>query len=143
MASPIKLRFDSVDNVDGSDVVRFPKLNEGAPYSFGLRVRLEDDSYRVWDAPGIRWRIKLRPGDKHELMTLTKAAGNFSVDDASDTLTFIVKASDWDEVVLPESMNYLEMDVPFAHVVEFLDVDGNVTERFAQGSGFITVDLDF
>lgn len=144
MSTPIKLRFDGVNNVDGADIVRFPKLSQGAPYSFGLRIRNEDDSYRDWDAiEGIRWRIKLRPGDKHELLVLTKAAGNFVIDSESDTLTFVVKATDWTDVVLPESMNHLEMDVPFAHVVEFLDAEGVVTERFAQGSGFITVDLVF
>jgi hypothetical protein len=189
--SPIKLRFDGVNNVDGENIVHFPKLSQGAPYSFGFRIRLhaiyrqaeaptsaaegdvwydtdasdalfqwtdgawvavapedvedvEDTLYRDWDdVVGIRWRIKLRPGDKHELMTLTKAAGNFLVDSASDTLTFVVKASDWTGVVLPQSNNVLEMDVPFAFVVEFLDAGGIVTERFAQGSGFITVNLDF
>lgn len=142
--TPLKLNFDGKANVDGADVVRFPRLSQGAPYSFGLRVRLEDDSYRVWDAPNIRWRIKLRPGDKHELMVLEKANGNFTVDEASDTLTFIVKTTDWENVELGQpSMNVLEMDVPFAHVVEFLDGAGVVTERFAQGYGLITVDLNF
>lgn len=144
--SPIKLRFDGVNNVDGQDIVHFPKLSQGAPYAFGFRIRLETDPdvYREWDAiPAMRWRIKLRPGDKHDLMVLTKAAGNFTIDSASDTLTFVVKASDWANVVLPQSNNVLEMDVPFAHIVEFLDAEGVVTERFAQGSGFITVNLDF
>jgi hypothetical protein len=146
--SPIKLRFDGVNNVSGENIIHFPKLSQGAPYSFGLRIRLEGEGeeavYRDWDAiSGMRWRIKLRPGDKHELMTLTKAAGNFVIDSASDTLTFVLKASDWAEVVLPQSNNVLEMDVPFAFVVEFLDAGGIVTERFAQGSGFITVNLDF
>lgn len=142
--SPIKLRFDGVNNVDGSDIVRFPKLSQGAPYSFGLRIRLEDDSYRDWDAiPDMRWRIKLRPGDKHELFVLLKSEGNFTIDSASDTLSVVIKATDWEGVVLPQSTNHLEMDVPFAHVIEFLDAEGVVTERFAQGSGFITVSLDF
>lgn len=147
MAAPIKIVFDSANNVNGSDVVRFPKLNQGAPYSFGFRLRTDEGPpavYRDWDSiAGIQWRIKLAPADKHELMVLTKAAGNFVIDSASDTLTFVVKASDWDGVELPQSENFLEMDVPFAFVVEFLDGGGAVVERFAQGSGFITVSLDF
>jgi len=138
---PIQLVFDSKDNVDGASIVRFPKLNHGAPYRFGLRVRLEDESYRVWDQPNIRWRIKLRPIDKAELMVLEKTDGNFEVN--GDTLEFVIKAEDWEEVSIPNSANVLEMDVPFAHVVEFLDGSDVVTERFAQGSGFITVALDF
>ena len=144
---PIKLIFDGARNVNGTDTVHFPKLSQGAPYAFGFRLRTstDPDVYREWDAiPEIRWRIKLAPADKHELMVLTKSAGNFTIDSVSDTLTFVVKASDWTDIVLPQSQNFLEMDVPFAFVVEFLDgVDGNVTERFAQGSGFITVNLDF
>lgn len=136
---PIVLRFDAIPNVDGSSVVHFPKLNYGAPYDFGLRVRLEDESYRQWDADNIRWRIKLRPLDKAELMVLEKYFGNFTVE--GDTLHFIIKTSDWEGVNVPNSANVLEMDVPFAFVVEFLDVGGEVTERFAHGSGFITVNL--
>lgn len=137
---PLNMRFDSVPNTQGSNIVRMPKLNQGAPYSFGLRVRHEDNSYRNWaDIPEIRWRIKLRPSDKADLMVLTKSAGNFVVD--GNTLNFVVKASDWDGVVLPKSPNHMEMDVPFAFVVEFLDADGVVTERFAQGSGLISVSL--
>lgn len=138
---PLQIRFDGQPNENGAAILRFPKLNKGAPYTFGLRVRFEDETYRQWDTPGIRWRIKLRPGDKHELMVLTKAAGNFVVD--GDTLQFVVKQSDWDDVTIPVSTNHLEMDYPFAHVVEFLDENGTVTERFAQGSGFITTNLDF
>jgi hypothetical protein len=107
-----------------------------------LRVRNEELVYREWTAPNIRWRIKLRPSDKHELMVLEKANGNFTVDDLTDTLTFVVKASDWDEVVLQNSANHMELDVPFSFVVEFLDAEGAVTERFAQGSGLISVSLD-
>jgi len=137
---PLNMRFDSVPNTQGSNIVRMPKLNQGAPYSFGLRVRHEDNSYRNWtDIPEIRWRIKLRPSDKADLMVLTKSAGNFVVD--GNTLNFVVKASDWEGVILPKSPNHMEMDVPFAFVVEFLDADGVVTERFAQGSGLISVSL--
>jgi len=142
--SPFQICFDGKANVDGSDTLHCPRLSQGAPYSFGFRIRLEDDSYRDWDSiVEMRWRIKLRPGDKHELMTLLKSEGNFTVDSASDTLTFVIKTTDWDGIVLPQSMNVLEMNVPFAHVVEFLDAGGVVVERFAQGSGFINVSLDF
>ena len=34
-------------------------------------------------------------------------------------------------------------DVPFSFVVEFLDAEGVVIERFAQGTGLISVDLGF
>lgn len=137
---PLNMRFDSVPNTQGSNIVRMPKLNQGAPYSFGLRIRHEDNSYRDWSGiPEIRWRIKLRPSDKADLMVLTKSAGNFVVD--GNTLNFVVKASDWEGVILPKSPNHMEMDVPFAFVVEFLDADGVVTERFAQGSGLISVSL--
>lgn len=142
---PITMRFDGVANVLGSNTVRMPKLNQGAPYSFGLRVRMEDDSYRDWSTiVGIRWRIKLRPSDLTDLMVLTKANGNFTVTTdlvANDTLSFVLAAADWDNVVLPRSPNHMEMDVPFSHVVEFLDAGGVVTERFAQGSGLISVSL--
>ena len=138
---PIILHFDGRDNIDGTSIVRFPKLNYGAPYFFGLRVRLEDESYRVWDAENIRWRIKLRPADKSELLILEKYYGNFEV--AGDTLNFVVKAEDWLEVQIPHSENVLEMDVPFSYVVEFLDIGGAITERFCHGSGFITVNMDF
>lgn len=138
---PMQLRFDGQANVDGGSIVHFPKLNHGAPYRFSLRVRLEDDTYRVWDAPKIRWRIKLRPADKAELLVLTLTNGNFEVD--GDDLVFIIKATDWTDIVLPVSPNHLEMDAAFAHVVEFLDAEDVVTERFAQGSGLITSSLDF
>jgi hypothetical protein len=138
---PLQIRFDGQPNENGAAILRFPKLNEGAPYSFGLRVRFENETYRQWDAPNIRWRIKLRPGDRHELMTLTKANGNFTVE--GDRLNFIIKAADWQGVKIPKSTNHLEMDYPFAHVVEFLNTQGEVIERFAQGSGFITSDLEF
>ena len=142
---PLNMRFDGQPNVFGSNIVRMPKLFEGAPYSFGLRIRFEDDSYRNFSTVvGIRWRIKLRPADKLDLMVLTKEAGNFRIEDDmsnSDKLTFIVHASDWETVTLPRSPNHMEMDVPFAFVVEFLDAEGVVVERFAQGSGLISTNL--
>jgi hypothetical protein len=138
---PIILHFDGRDNVDGSSIVRFPKLNYGAPYKFGLRVRMEDESYREWTAENIRWKIKLRPADKAELLVLEKYFGNFEVH--GDTLEFVIKADDWIDVQVPQSANVLEMDVPFAYVVEFLDIGGAIIERFCHGSGFITVNMDF
>lgn len=139
---PLNIRFDGAPNVQGSNIIRLPKLNQGAPYLFGLRVQNEDTTYRSWDSVvEIRWRIKLRPADKHELLVLYLTAGNFTVDGGTDTLNFIVKASDWTDVVLPQSVNHLEMDVPFSFVIEFLDVDGAVVERFAQGNGLISVNL--
>ena len=142
---PLNMRFDGQPNIFGSNIVRMPKLFEGAPYAFGFRIRFEDDSYRNFSTvPNMRWRIKLRPADKLDLMVLTKANGNFTVtDDASigDLLTFVVHASDWENIVLPRSPNHMEMDVPFAFVVEFQDVDEVVTERFAQGSGLISTNL--
>jgi hypothetical protein len=142
---PLNMRFDGTPNVFGSNIVRMPKLFEGAPYSFGLRIKFEDDSYRNFSTVvGMRWRIKLRPSDTLDLMVLTKENGNFTVtDDASnsDKLTFVVHASDWEGIVLPKSPNHMEMDVPFAFVVEFLDAEGVVVERFAQGSGLISTSL--
>lgn len=142
---PLNMRFDGTPNIFGSNIVRMPKLFEGAPYAFGFRVRFEDDSYRNFSVvENMRWRIKLRPSDKLDLMVLTKANGNFTVtDDASngDLLTFVVKATDWEGIVLPRSPNHMELDVPFAFVVEFLNGDGVVTERFAQGSGLISTNL--
>jgi hypothetical protein len=142
--TPLNIRFDGAPNVQGTNIVRMPKLCQGAPYSYGIRIRLEDDSYRDFSTVvGMRWRIKLRPADKAELMVLTLADGNFTVTgDNDDILTFVVAAADWEEVVLPQSSNHLEMDVPFSFVVEFLDAEGVVTERFAQGSGLISVNLD-
>jgi hypothetical protein len=142
---PLNMRFDGEPNIFGSNIVRMPKLFEGAPYSYGFRVRFEDDSYRNFSVvENMRWRIKLRPSDKLDLMVLTKANGNFTVtNDASngDLLTFKVHASDWEGIVLPSSPNHMEMDVPFAFIVEFLNEDGVVTERFAQGSGLISTNL--
>ena len=142
---PLNMRFDGTPNIFGSNIVRMPKLFEGAPYSFGLRIKFEDDSYRNFSTvAGMRWRIKLRPSDTLDLMVLTKANGNFTVTDDmsnSDKLTFVVHASDWEGIVLPKSPNHMEMDVPFAFVVEFLDADGVVVERFAQGSGLISTSL--
>ena len=142
---PLNMRFDGQPNVFGSNIVRMPKLCEGAPYAFGFRIRFEDDSYRNFSVvPNMRWRIKLRPSDKLDLMVLTKTNGNFNVtNDASngDLLTFVVHASDWEGIVLPRSPNHLELDVPFAFVVEFQDADEVVTERFAQGSGLISTNL--
>lgn len=142
---PLNMRFDGQPNVFGSNIVRMPKLFEGAPYSFGLRIRFEDDSYRNFSpVVEMRWRIKLRPADQLDLMVLTKTNGNFSVtNDMSngDKLTFIIHASDWEGVTLPRSPNHMEMDVPFAFVVEFLDAEGVVVERFAQGSGLISTNL--
>ncbi len=142
---PLNMRFDGTPNIFGSNIVRMPKLFEGAPYSFGLRIKFEDDSYRNFSTvAGMRWRIKLRPSDTLDLMVLTKANGHFSVTDDmsnSDKLTFIVHASDWEGIVLPKSPNHMEMDVPFAFVVEFLDAEGVVVERFAQGSGLISTSL--
>lgn len=142
---PLNMRFDGAPNVQGSNIVRMPKLNQGAPYSFGLRIRNEDLSYRNFGSiPEMRIRIKLRPSDSVNLMTLTKTAGNFVVStdtSTNDTLTFVVKATDWTNVTLPKSANHMEMDVPFAFVIEFLDGGGVVIERFAQGSGLISVSL--
>jgi len=139
---PLNMRFDGAPNIQGSNIVRMPKLSQGAPYRFGIRVRLEGGVYRDWDAiVNIRWRIKLRPSDYHDLIVLTKANGNFEIDSGTDTLSFVVKASDWANVVLPQSANHMEMDVPFSFVVEFLDNSSVVTERFAQGSGLISVNL--
>jgi hypothetical protein len=110
-------------------------------------VRFEDDSYRNFSPiVEMRWRIKLRPADKTDLLVLKKSTGNFRVtDDRSlgDRLTFVVHASDWENVreILPRSPNHMEMDVPFAFVVEFLDAEGVVVERFAQGSGLISTSL--
>jgi len=144
---PLNMRFDGQPNVFGSNIVRMPKLFEGAPYAFGFRVRFEDDSYRNFSPiVEMRWRIKLRPADKTDLLVLKKSTGNFRVtDDRSlgDRLTFVVHASDWENVreILPRSPNHMEMDVPFAFVVEFLDTEGVVVERFAQGSGLISTSL--
>ena len=142
---PLNMRFDGTPNIFGSNIVRMPKLFEGAPYSFGLRIKFEDDSYRNFSTVvGMRWRIKLRPSDTLDLMVLTMANGNFTVtDDASnsDKLTFVVHAADWEGITLPKSPNHMEMDVPFAFVVEFLDAEGVVVERFAQGSGLISTSL--
>jgi hypothetical protein len=142
---PLNMRFDGQPNVFGSSIVRMPKLFEGAPYSFGFRIKFEDDSYRNFSVvENMRWRIKLRPSDKLDLMVLTKANGNFTVTDDvsnSDLLTFVVHASDWEGIVLPRSPNHMELDVPFAFVVEFQNADGVVTERFAQGSGLISTNL--
>lgn len=142
---PINMRFDSVPNVLGSNIVRMPKLNEGAPYNFGFRIRYEDLTYRDFSLDvNMRWRIKLRPSDSEDLMVLTKAAGNFVVSTETipnDTLNFVIKASDWNGIVLPRSPNHMEMEVPFAFVVECLDAGGVVVERFAQGSGLISIDL--
>jgi hypothetical protein len=142
--TPLNIRFDGAPNVQGANIVRMPKLCQGAPYSYGIRIRLEDESYRDFSTVvGMRWRIKLRPADKAELMVLTLEDGNFTVTgDNDDMLTFVVKATDWADIVLPQSSNHLEMDVPFSFVVEFLDAEGVVTERFAQGSGLISVNLD-
>jgi hypothetical protein len=142
--TPLNIRFDGAPNVQGANIVRMPKLCQGAPYSYGIRIRLEDESYRDFSTVvGMRWRIKLRPADKAELMTLTLANGNFTVTgDNDDMLTFVIAADDWEDIVLPQSSNHLEMDVPFSFVVEFLDAEGVVTERFAQGSGLISVNLD-
>lgn len=142
---PLNIRFDGAANVQGSNIVRMPKLCQGAPYSFGLRVRNEDLSYRDFSTvSGMRFRAKLRPSDSVDLMVLTLAAGNFTVTQeefVGDTLTFVVKVTDWANVVLPKSQNHMEMDVPFAFVIEFLDGGGAVIERFAQGSGLISVSL--
>lgn len=143
---PLNIRFDGVANVQGSNIVRLPKLFQGAPYNFSLRVRQEDDSYRNFTTvAGIRWRIKLRPKDSQDLMVLTLANDNFVVssnEEAGDTLSFVLTAEDWEDVVLPLSENHMEMDVPFSFVIEFLDAeDGVVVERFAQGSGLISVSL--
>jgi hypothetical protein len=142
---PINMRFDGAANVEGSNIVRLPKLNEGAPYSFSLRIRNEDLSYRDFSSvSGMRMRIKLRPSDTQDLMVLTLAAGNFVVsteDTLGDTLTIVITVADWTNIVLPRSTNHMEMDVPFAFVWEFLTLGGAVNERFAQGSGLISVSL--
>jgi hypothetical protein len=143
---PINMRFDGAANVEGSNIVRLPKLNEGAPYSFSLRIRNEDLSYRDFTlVDNIRMRIKLRPSDTQDLMVLTKNPGNnFAVSmetTTGDTLTIVISAADWADIVLPRSTNHMEMDVPFAFVIEFLTSGGAVTERFAHGSGLISVSL--
>lgn len=142
---PLNMRFDGQPNVQGSNIVRMPKLCQGAPFSFALRVRNEDLTYRDFSlVAGIRWRIKLRPKDSVDFLVLTKALGNFNTSQQTspgDTLTFMVKTSDWTDKTLPLSENHLEMDVPFSFIVEFLDVGGVVVERFAQGSGLISVNL--
>lgn len=145
---PINMRFDSVPNVLESNIVRMPKLNQGAPYRFGFRIRYEDNTYRDFSLDvEMRWRIKLRPTDSEDLMVLYKSNGNFEVDTdviENDTLYFVIDASDWDGIVLPKSPNHMELDVPFCFIVEVLDAtgpDGVVTERFAQGSGYIATSM--
>lgn len=142
---PLTIRFDGAPNVQGSNIVRLPKLAQGAPFAFSMKIRLEDTTYRDFSTVvGMRLRAKLRPADTTVLMTLTKAAGNFVVSTESstgDTLTIVVKESDWANIRLPLSSNHMELDVPFAHVIEFLDAEGKVVERFAQGSGLISVSL--
>ena len=142
---PLNMRFDGAPNEQGSNIVRLPKLNEGAPYSFGLKIRNEDQTYRDFSSvEGIRMRLKLRPADTTDLMVLSKAAGNFVVStdqSTGDTLTIVINVANWTNVKLPRSTNHMEMDVPFAFVIEFLDSSGAVVERFAQGSGLISVDL--
>lgn len=143
---PLIIRFDGVPNTFGSHTVHMPKLYQGAPYRFGFKIRFEDDSYRNFETVvGMRWRIKLRPSDQADLMVLTKANGNFVVETdlfPGDTLNFVIAAADWTNVNLPRSPNHMDMDVPFSFVLEFLDAGGVVTERFAQGSGLISVSLD-
>lgn len=145
MMIPLNIRFDSAPNVQGSNVVHVPKLNQGAPYLFSLRIRNEDGSYRDFGSvPEVRMRIKLRPSDTQDLMVLTKTTGNFifsTETSANDTFTWAINTLDWATVTLPRSSNYMETDVPFTFVIEFLDIGGVVTERFAQGSGFISVNL--
>ena len=142
---PLNIRFDGAPNVQGSSIVRMPKLSQGAPFSFGLRIRNEDTTYRDFSTVvEMRMRIKLRPSASQDLMVLTKTNGNFSVTtDTSngDTLTILLSASDWANIQIPRSVNHMEMDVPFSFVIEFLDGGGVVTERFAQGSGLISVNL--
>ena len=144
---PVTVRFDGAANVQGSNTVRMPKLNQGAPYYYGFRIRFETDpvTYRDFSTVlGIRWRIKLRPSDMSDLMVLTLENGNFEVTECivpNDTLNFVLTAADWETIQIPRSANHMEMDVPFAHVVEFLDAEGVVVERFAQGSGLISVSL--
>lgn len=142
---PLTIRFDGSPNIQGSNIVRLPKLNQGAPYETSLRIRKEDLTYRNFSTvEGMRMRVKLRPADKTEVLTLTKAAGNFTVTTKTspgDTLSIVMKAADWTPVALSRSPNHMEMDVPFAHVIEFLDAQGAVIERFAQGSGLISIDL--
>ena len=143
---PINMRFDGAANVQGSNIVRLPKLNQGAPYSFGLRIRNEDLSYRSFTSiSNMRMRIKLRPSDTQDLMVLTKSPGsNFIVSTETttgDTLTIVIAVADWANIALPRSTNHMEMDVPFAFVIEFLSAGGAVTERFAHGSGLISVSL--
>ena len=140
---PLNIRFDGAANVQGSNVVRMPKLNQGAPYSFSIRVRNEDTTYRDFsEVEKIRWRIKLAPKDTADFMMLTLENGNFEVTTASstgDTLAFKIAALDWAGIEVPLSNNHMEMDVPFSFVVEFLDSDSVVVERFAQGTGLISV----
>jgi len=142
---PLNIRFDGTPNVFGANIVKMPKLCQGAPYDFGFKIRFEDNTYRDFSTVvGMRWRIKLRPTDSEDLLVLTKANGNFIVSTdltTGDTLRFVVKASDWTGIQIPRSANHMELDVPFAFVVEFLDGAGVVTERFAQGSGLISVSL--
>ena len=142
---PLNIKFDGSPNVQGSNIVRMPKLCQGAPYSFGLRIRNEDASYRDFGSLyEIRMRVKLRPADHQDLMVLYKSTGNFLVTDNTsngDTLTLVITPANWFNIPLPRSVNHMEMDVPFAFVIEFLDGEGTVTERFAQGSGLISVSL--
>ncbi len=142
---PLNMRIDGTPNVQGSNIVRLPKLCQGAPYSFGLKIRNEDATYRDFSTVSdMRLRAKLRPADSEYLLVLTKANGNFVVSTdttTGDTLTIVLQVDDWVGVTLPRSTNHMEVDVPFAFVIEFLDSEGKVIERFAQGSGLISVDL--
>lgn len=141
----LNMRFDGAPNVQGSNIVRMPKLYQGAPYSFGFRIRNDDLTFRDFTSvEGIRMRMKLHPADRVDLMVLTKANGNFTVTtetSTGDTISIVVAADDWNNVILPHSVNHMEMDVPFAFVIEFLDAEDKVVERFAQGSGLISVSL--
>lgn len=143
---PINIRFDGAANVQGSNIVRMPRLNQGAPYHFGFRIRFEDDTYRDFSTVvEARWRIKLRPSDMTDLMVLRKSEGNFVITTevvANDTINFVLDAADWDGIQIPRSVHHMELDVPFSTVIEFLDAEGVVVERFAQGSGLISVSLD-
>lgn len=142
---PLNMLFNGQPNIFHSNIVRMPKLHQGAPYNFGFKIKFDDDTYRDFSTvEGMRWRIKLRPADISDLMVLTLEEGNFEVTTdvvENDTLNFVLAADDWEGVVIPRSVNHMEMDVPFAFVVEFLDANGVVNERFAQGSGLISVSM--
>ncbi len=139
MQIPLSINFDyAPGKTQYSGVVRLPKIYQGAPYSQTVRVRsVGTGLYR--DFSGYTdIRMQLRSSlNGPVLLSLSKTANQLI--GGSTGLTIAFDATATDGLTAPNS-TYGIVEVPFVYDIELI-TGSAVVERFAQGTGFIVMNV--